>query len=176
MERVSIPIRSAKLFALSTLYDANKELLGKNVAPAGSRLHDTACDRAAKYWSTLAEIMPDWKKVAAGLVPAAEIRQEKISTHATVLRALGGVGRIVMERHPERWANQLQLLSTVDWRKSVAGRVNPQWDGVCISAGSVVANRQARLATLEALCRAVKLPEEDVPGHRKRGRPRKVEQ
>ncbi len=141
MERVSIPIRSEKLFALSTLYDANKELLGNKIDPAGSGPYEKTCDRAVNYWNALAEIMTDWKKVSEGLVPAAAVRQEKISTHATVLRALGGVGRILNEYHPDQWRKHLKYLSQVDWRKSVGGKVNPMWDGVCISAGSVIANR-----------------------------------
>ncbi len=173
MERVSIPIRSEKLFALSTLYDANKELLGNKIDPAGSSPYEKTCDRAVQYWNALAEIMTDWKKVSEGLVAAAAVRQEKISTHATVLRALGGVGRVLNEQHPDQWREHLQHLSDVDWRKSVGGKVNPQWDGVCISAGSVVANRQARLATLEALCRATKVAQNNIPGKRGRGRPRK---
>ena len=173
MERVSIPIRSEKLFALSTLYDANKELLGNQIDPPGTDQHDKACDRAIQYWDALSEIIQDWKKVSQGLVAAPAIRQEKISTHATVLRALGGVGRVLGESYPDQWRDHLQHLSEVDWRKSVGGKVNPMWDGVCISAGSVVANRQARLATLETLCRAAKVSPANTPGKRKRGRPRK---
>ena len=175
MERVSIPIRSEKLFALSTIYDANKELLGNKIDPAGSGPYQATCDRAVEYWSTLADIVLDWKKVSKGLVAAAAVRQEKISTHATVLRALGGVGRILSEHHPTQWRERLQRLSAVDWRKSVGGKVNSLWDGVCISAGSVVANRQARLATLETLCHQVGVSQEDIPGKRRRGRPRKTD-
>ena len=173
MERVSIPIRSEKLFALSTLYDANRELLGAKINPPGSDAHEQACERVVLYWNTLADIIVDWKKVSSGLVAAAAVRQEKISTHATVLRALGGVGRVLYEHHPGDWRKRLRNLASVDWRKSVGGRVNPLWDGVCISAGSVIANRQARLATLETLCRETKIDTANIPGKRKRGRPRK---
>lgn len=172
-ERVSIPIRSDKLLALSTLYDANKELLGSKIAPPGSDAYDRTCNHATQYWNTLAEVMTDWKKIAAGIVPAPQVRQQKISTHATVLRALGGVGRILQENHSDTWRDHLQHLSMVDWRKSVGGKVNKTWDGVCISAGSVVANRQARHATLETLCRAARVAPMNIPGSRKPGRPRK---
>lgn len=174
MERVSIPIRSEKLFALSTLYDANKELLGNNIGNPGTEAHDKACIRSEEYWTTLSEIMTDWKKVSEGLVAAAAVRQEKISSHATVMRALGGVGRVLYEYRPKEWRKSLNLLSEVDWRKSVGGKVNPLWNGVCISAGSVLGNRQARLATLETLCRVVKIPASNIPGKLKRGRPRKT--
>ena len=173
MERVSIPIRSNKLFALSTLYDANKELLGDKIETPGSVPYAKTCDDAVQYWNVLTKIMTDWKKVADGVVAAAEVRQQKISTHATVLRALGGVGRVLKQHHPDNWNEHLRNLAAVDWRKSVGGKVNAMWDGVCISAGSVVANRQARLATLETLCRAARVAPSNIPGARRRGRPRK---
>ncbi len=100
-------------------------------------------------------------------------RPKSRQKNVPVLRALGGVGRVLSERYPDQWREHLQNLSEVDWRKSVGGKVNPRWDGVCISAGSVVANRQARLATLEALCCAAGVASNDIPGKRKRGRPRK---
>jgi DNA sulfur modification protein DndB len=175
MERVSIPTRSEKLFTLTTIYDANKELLGTHIDPPGSDPFRKTVKRANDYWNTLAQTMVDWKKVAAGQVAAAAVRQEKLSTHAVVMRALGGVGRILLRHHPENWRDHLQKLATVDWRKSMGTKVNPMWDGVCITAGSVVSNRQARLATLEALCRAAEIAPANSPGaaKRKRGRPRK---
>ena len=172
MERVSIPMRSDKLFTLTTIYDATKELLGASIGTPGSAEFRKAADRAADYWTVLTRLMPDWKKVAAGHAPAASVRQERISTHAVVMRALGGVGRVLLEQDPQHWKKRLETLSTVDWRKSVGSKVNPRWDGVCITAGSVVSNRQARLATLEALYRVVDL--KPLGGaRRKRGRPRK---
>ena len=174
MERVSIPIRSEKLFALSTIYDANKELLGHFAEPVGTDLYKLACGRSTEYWTELSTVMEDWQKVAHGAVPAAAVRQERISTHATVLRALGGVGRVLQEHYEKHWRKHLRFLSEVDWRKSVGGEVNPLWDGVCISAGSVLANRQARQATLATLCKAAEIPAEHMPGNRRRGRPRKT--
>lgn len=175
MERVSIPTRSQKLFTLTTIYDASKELLGTNIDTPGSDPFRKTVKRAVEYWDTLARIMVDWKKVAAGQVAAAAVRQERLSTHAVVMRALGGVGRILLHHYPEQWRDHLQKLGNVDWRKSVGTKVNPMWDGVCITAGSVVSNRQARLATLEALCRAAEIAPGKSPGaaKRKRGRPRK---
>lgn len=174
MERVSIPLRSEKLFTLSTLYDANKALIGSALDHVGPPdPYDDARRRAVTYWEALAEVMEDWRRVSAGLVPARAIRQERISTHATVLRALGGVGQLLLENRPKSWSENIKYLGEIDWRKSTGGKVNPMWDGVCISAGSVVANRQARQATLETLCRAARISSENASSKRRRGRPRK---
>jgi DNA sulfur modification protein DndB len=56
-----------------------------------------------------------------------------------------------MEAHPDQWETKLELLRDIDWRKSVGNKVNPEWENVCITAGSVLSNRQARVATLAVL-------------------------
>jgi DNA sulfur modification protein DndB len=175
MERISIPVRSEKLFTLTTIYDANSELLGGIADPPGSDPFNKTVDRVVAYWNYLAEVIPDWKKAASGVVPAPSIRQERISTHAVVMRALGGVGRLLLEHYPNNWREHIDKLTAVDWRKSVGSKVNKSWDGICITAGSVISNRQARLATLAALCQAVGIPQNLTPGSGKgkRGRPRK---
>jgi DNA sulfur modification protein DndB len=114
----------------------------------GSPGYEEELRTAAEYWTELSNIIADWRKVKSGELSASEIRQEKISTHAVILRALGGVGRIVLEKYPGNWQQKLKLLERMDWRKSVDGSANPLWDAVCITAGSVVSNRQAGAATL----------------------------
>lgn len=174
-ERVSIPVRSEKLFTLTTIYDATKELVGALPDPPGSDPFEKTVEQASAYWSFLSTVISDWAKVANGQVPSPAVRQERISTHAVVMRALGGVGHILLRDYPNEWKERASKLSNVDWRKSVGSKVNPFWDGVCISAGSIISNRQARLATLEALCRVVELDptKSRIPGTGKRGRPKK---
>ena len=154
-EKVTIPRRSPKLFTISALYEANEELLGKKIAEQGSPVYSGILKRAAEYWTELSSIMGDWRKVKNGELSAAELRQEKINTHAVVLRALGGVGRTLLEKYPHDWQKKLKLLERIDWRKSVGNSANPLWDAVCITAGSVVSNRQARAATLAVLLREI---------------------
>ncbi len=154
-EKITIPMRSRKLFTLSTLYDANEELLGDKIEKKGSPGYKQKLDTAVAYWSELAKHIPDWKLVKDDKLNAAELRQQKINTHAVVMRALGGVGRAVMEAHPEDWRDHLAGLGKIDWRKSVGAKVNPLWDNVCITAGSVVSNRQARAGTLAVLKKAL---------------------
>src|SRR6476620_12652794 len=158
-EKVTIPRRSPKLFTISALYEANEELLGKKIAEQGSPVYAEILKRAVEYWTELSKIIDDWQKVKSGELSASELRQEKINTHAVVLRALGGVGRVLLEKYPHVWQIKLKLLERIDWRKSVGNSANPLWDAVCITAGSVVSNRQARAATLAVLLREI----EDSP-------------
>jgi len=160
-EKISIPIRSPKLFTLATLYDANEELLGSKVEKQGSRAYAEKLKVAVEYWTELAKVIGDWRKVKDGDLKAPELRQEKINTHAVIMRALGGVGRILQDAHPDGWKEKLQALRKIDWRKSVGSAVNPLWDNVCITAGSVISNRQARAATLAVLLREIGISNEN---------------
>jgi DNA sulfur modification protein DndB len=150
-EKITIPMRSPKLFTLSTLYDANEELIGSEVEKRGKKEYDQKLALAVEYWTALAGVIGDWDKVKKGELKAPELRQEKINTHAVVMRALGGAGRALIDEYPNDWKQRLEPLRTVDWRKSVGSKVNPLWDNVCITAGSVVSNRQARVQTLAVL-------------------------
>lgn len=172
LERISLPVRSPKLFTLTTLYDANRELLG-HVNPDE---YEKSTERAARYWKKVADLIPDWKRVARGDLPAPAVRQEKISTHAVVLRALGSIGRVLFTQYSDNWEPKIEPLKSVDWRKSVGTKVNPLWDGVCITAGSVTSNRQARVATVEVIAQQISLSSQatgTATEKRKPGRPKK---
>jgi DNA sulfur modification protein DndB len=154
-EKLSIPIRSEKLFTLSTLYDANEELLGKKIGKKGTKEYKEQQELAVEYWNAVAKAIPDWGKAKKHEINPAKLRQEKLNTHAVVLRALGGLGKSLIEAYPDNWKDKLELLKSIDWRKAEGNGVNPLWDNVCITAGSVVSNRQARVATLELLKKKV---------------------
>ena len=135
-EKISLESKSTKLFTLAALYDANVELL----KPYSGNDIPTNAGLLIDYWTEIAKHMPDWGKVLGGQKLAVELRQEKISSHSTVLRALGGLGVDLMASGD--WKERLTPLESIDWSKK-----NPEWDNVCIVANSVVSNRQARAAT-----------------------------
>ena len=132
-ERITIPIRSPKLITLSTLYDANSELLGDKIDKRDTKAYEEKLALACAYWTEVAITIGDWCKVKEGDLKATQLRQEKINTHAVVLRALGGLGRALIEAHPNDWKEKLKKLKTIDWRKAVGTKVNPLWDNVCIT-------------------------------------------
>jgi DNA sulfur modification protein DndB len=73
------------------------------------------------------------------MVTSLELRQERISCHSTVLRAIGGTGADLLAL--DNWKDLVRGLEAIDWAKK-----NKDWEGVCIVANSVVSNRQARTA------------------------------
>lgn len=147
-DAISIGIRSPKLFTLSTIYEANKELLRFHDVNGESEDEDEdeslqeITATAVQFWNEVSENMPDWRAVKDQRMRAMELRQESLASHATVMRAIGGAGAELMHVDPDGWKARLSALGEIDWRKS-----NPQWEGVCVVAGSVASNRQARQAT-----------------------------
>src|SRR5207248_3974198 len=139
-EKVTIPLRSPKLFTISALYEANEELLGKKIPKKGSAVYAEVLKTAVEYWTELSKIIGDWQRVKNGELSASELRQEKINTHAVVLRALGGVGRTLLEKYPHDWQRKLKLLERIDWRKYVGTSANPLWDAVRVTWLSVRSN------------------------------------
>lgn len=132
----TLKTKSTELFTLAALYDANAELLkGREEEKLSDKV-----ELLVEWWSAVAKEMPDWTAVLNRHKEATKLRAEKISSHSTVLRALGGLGQELMK--DPNWRDRLAALGTIDWSKK-----NPDWENVCIVANSVVSNRQARAAT-----------------------------
>src|SRR6266853_6637213 len=151
-DNVSLPARSEKMFTLSALYDANQELLAEKRNGEDAFFNELVTT-AVDYWTAVSRFMPDWLRVKNREIRPIELRQENISTHSVVLRALGGMGAEVLKQFPSDWKNRLSDLSAVNWSKK-----NREWENVCMVANSVVSNRQARLATKAYLKRKLALP------------------
>ncbi len=136
-DSVSLPVRSAKLFTLASLYDANKELLG-DFKDDDATIQSMVVT-AVEYWNEVAKHIPQWMKVKNDGMRAIEFRQENISSHAVVVRALGAVGGELLKL--EDWRERVKALDSVDWSKK-----NRDWENVCIVANSVVSNRASLAA------------------------------
>lgn len=151
-DAVSMPVRSAKLFTLAALYDATDELLqGEHT----SLTQGAQIEKAIDYWTAVSKVMPDWIKVKEGHLMSVDLRQERISSHTVVLRAMGGVGADLMKL--PNWRDRVSDFGKIDWSKK-----SPEWQNVCIIANSVVSNRQARQATKAYIKRQLALPLSDA--------------
>src|SRR5579883_3525600 len=88
-DRVSLALRSPKLFTLAAIYDATHALLGSVV----NAVYDEKLALALEFWEEVAKNMPEWQKVKSGDLRPMELRQEFIHSHAVVLCALGSMGQ-----------------------------------------------------------------------------------
>src|SRR6266496_1703210 len=80
-DRISLPLRSPKLFTLSAIYDGTAALL-EAVVDAD---YDGKLAQALDFWETVADNVLEWGRVKDGDMKPVELRQEYINTHAVVL-------------------------------------------------------------------------------------------
>ncbi|HSU57651.1 MAG TPA: DNA sulfur modification protein DndB [Candidatus Dormibacteraeota bacterium] len=147
-DRISLPLRSPKLFTLGAIYDGTAALL-EAVVDAD---YDQKLAQALDFWESVADNMPEWGRVKDGDLKPVELRQEYINTHAVVLWALGAMGRTLMSTDPAAWKDKLRTLRTIDWR-----RTNREWQGIAMSGPDVVNRRQSRMDTASLLKRKLNL-------------------
>lgn len=152
-DRVSLPLRSPKLFTLGAIYDGTAALIESVTQEA----YEQKLAQAFEYWEAVAANMRLWQQVEESDLKPAELRQEYICTHAVVLWALGSMGRALISAHPNDWAERLATLKSIDWR-----RTNNEWQGVAMSGSDVINRRQSRMDTTSFLKR--KLGLELTPG------------
>jgi DNA sulfur modification protein DndB len=72
-----------------------------------------------------------------------EARAEFVHSHAVAFWALATAGRQLIEQHSDEadWKGRLELLSTIDWRKT-----NPDWQGLVMLGSDIITRRQTREA------------------------------
>lgn len=148
-DRVSLPLRSPKLFTLGSLYDASKAL----VDPVMVDDFDEKTALNIEYWNCVASNMPEWGRAARGELRPSELRQEYVHSHAVVVWGLGHAGRTLLTQQPDDWKECLAGLSQIDWRRS-----NREWQGVAMSGGNVVNRRQSRMDTASFIKEKLGLP------------------
>jgi DNA sulfur modification protein DndB len=148
-DRISLPLRSAKVFTLGAIYDGTLALL--EAVTEGD--YEQKLAQALEFWETVAKQMPEWNRIESGDLKPVELRQEYINTHAVVLWALGAMGRTLISTYPSDWTERLAELKNIDWR-----RTNREWQGIAMSGPDVVNRRQSRMDTASFLKKKLGLP------------------
>jgi DNA sulfur modification protein DndB len=141
-DRVSLALRSPKLFTLAAIYDATSALLGSVV----DSNYEEKLALALDFWDEVARNIPEWEKVKNGDLKPMELRQEFIHSHAIVLCAIGSMGQTLVSTYADDWRSRLGELRSIDWR-----RTNQEWQGVAMSGSDVVNRRQNRKDTASYL-------------------------
>jgi len=132
LDKSTIPNRSTKLFTLSGIFRATKELVASVPDPNCNQQYELA----RMFWGVLSQSMPQWADVRNGRVPASVLRRDYLNAHTVTLVAIGRAGRDLVKRHPKDWHERLRALAEIDWR-----RTNPEWEGRSIVGGKVSISR-----------------------------------
>jgi len=149
MEKTSLSARSRKLFTLSAIYSATKELLmGLNFEDQKS-----AADFAIVYWEEVSKHMIEWNRVREGKLSAGEVRRDFIHSHGVTLQALGIVGNKLLKANLNEWRKILVLLKGIDW-----SRTNTSvWEGKAMIDGRISKSSKSIELTASYLMKQLKL-------------------
>jgi DNA sulfur modification protein DndB len=144
MDKATISNRSIKLFTLSSIYFATRQLLEKPVrAPVSIK----EAQLSKEFWIEVAKHMPDWQRAARRTVSSAELRRDYIHAHGVALQALAMAGAELIERAPRQWRARLKALEEIDWsrnnrkvwegRATIGGRVSKATNNVVLTANVI---------------------------------------
>ncbi|MEP0825491.1 MAG: DNA sulfur modification protein DndB, partial [Nitrososphaera sp.] len=86
----SISNRSTKFFTLSTVYQANRALLGK--LRVSEKVTEVEEDVATEYWTEVTKHIHEWNLLMQNKVSAYDLRNNFIHAHGIALHALGIAG------------------------------------------------------------------------------------
>lgn len=125
MERSTLSARSRRLFTLSAIYQATNALL----VDATDDL-EAGLSTAKAFWEEVAKQLPEWSQVRRRQIPASEVRQDLIHSHAVVLNAIGKSGAALLREAPKDWKKRLKALSKIDWSRN-----SPTWAGRAVVGG-----------------------------------------
>lgn len=121
---------SAKLFALSSIYDTNNQLIKKSKKI-------TAKDKQSMltFWETLCGNMSEWKQVNDKILSASHLRLNYIHTHGVVLEAIGMTGHYLLANKYTDWISYLKALDNLDWSRTNLA----DWQGRVIRSNGNIA-------------------------------------
>jgi len=155
LEKTSISNRSTRLFTLSALYQASQEFLDTwaDVVGESSTDHEGTRAMLRAYWSALAEVIPEWRKVKSGALSPADLRADYVHAHGVVLQALGRAGGFLVGSDPKDWKDRLETLSHIDWNRG-----NTLWEGRVMLEGRVSKTHRHVLLTTNVIKRSLGLP------------------
>ena len=151
-EKTTISNRSIKLFTLSSIYQATAELLKQKGKSA--KITEAHKKLAIEYWSTLGNIIPEWRLAKAKQISTAELRRDYIHAHGVALHTLGIVGANLVAQYPNEWQDRLKSLNAIDWRRSNMDI----WEGRAIINGRISKSQQSIKLTVSFLKAVLGLP------------------
>ena len=140
-EKTSISNRSPKLFTLSSIYLATKELLRKKKEEEISKEEKKL---AVEFWEEVAKTIPDWKLASKKEVSCALLREEFIHAHGVAMQALGIAGADLISTYPNDWKEKIIRLSEIKWNRSNV----EVWEGRAMIHGRI--NKSQHLVILTA--------------------------
>jgi DNA sulfur modification protein DndB len=124
------------LFTLSGIFHASQDFItGKDWTDEEKKAAIIA------YWNAVAANLIPWQHAKERLIPAADFRRDYVCAHTIMLRALGALGRSMIDTPMEEWQERLRFLQDIDWLKS-----NDEFQGIVLLKERITASRNNQAA------------------------------
>jgi len=135
-EKTTLSNRTSKLYTLSALNSANKNMLKGHLEDEESSMLI-----AKEFWSQAVEQLPEWKRLSVDSARSSELRQETILAHGVTLKALGRVAFRLLELEPPNsdFRRHLTEIGKVDWSK----RNSELWSGRALNSGRINGSKKS---------------------------------
>ncbi len=138
MEKSTISNRSTKIFTLSGIHRATRELLATH---SDNLSQDDQRRLAIQFWNTVSRHMPEWQQVRQGKLSPVDFRRDYVSAHTIALVSLGRAGNALLAQHPTTWLDRVAKLQTVDWHRGSTST----WEGRATMGGRISNSRNSVL-------------------------------
>lgn len=142
MEKSTLSPRARKLFTLSSIFFATKELLDSLALEPEKEMAT-----AVSYWTEVSRYIPEWSQVKNKEMNSGEVRRDFIHSHGTALQALGKLGNYLIKNDPSHWHHKLKKLSKVDWSRNNL----ELWEGRAMTGGRVSKSSNNIVLTCNAI-------------------------
>ena len=148
-ERSALSARSRKLFTLSALHFATRELLSDEDLKSPKK----AQEKVLAFWTIVAQKIPEWNLVAKSQMTAGDLRANYVHGHSVVLQAIGRVGKYLFLEDPKHWDVRLNALGSIDW-----SRKNMDWEGRSMNGGRMCKTNSNVILTANLIKQKLDLP------------------
>lgn len=150
IEKSSISNRSPKIFTLSAIHKATKELLEGLQELSPEEQEQTVID----FWTVVGSVIQEWNLVRKGEMSAYDLRRNYIHAHAIGLVALGRAGAGLLQSFPREWKERLIALHKVHWSR----HYRHGWEGRVTIGGKISFSRNNLTLVTNVIKQALSVP------------------
>lgn len=150
-EKTTLSNRTSKLYTLSALNSANKNMLREHLDDEEQSMHISR-----EFWSLAAEHLPEWKRLSIDSVRGSELRQDTVLAHGVALKALGRVAFRMLElEYPiSDFAEHLAKIGKIDWSKRNA----KLWSGRALNSGRINGSKKSERLIENQILNQISIP------------------
>lgn len=142
-EKASLAKFSTKLFTLSNIYEANKNIIGNKKIDEKFLIN---------FWNAIFENIKEFEQIIKKEITSKELRENYVLGCGTWLEGIGLVGSVFYEKQIDFY-KQLKNLNKINW-----SRKNPNWINRIIQNGRISKNNFAIKLTANLIKKELGLP------------------